>query len=179
MRNLAIAILVGAVATAACTPVAGAPAPSPTAATSQAAPNPTPPAATKAPPSAPAPTTTAVESLPDSMIGAWSHPAPAFWWFLRAGSPTCVAVARTDLDCVAYQLVGKPAYVGSAAMDGRLLRIRWVRGYCAGDETDFGTGMQGDTLRLFDTEGDCGGDDFVLTRAGTGAAPTAPPPPAS
>lgn len=117
------------------------------------------------------------EPVPDAMLGAWSHPSGAFWWFLRAGAPTCVTVAHTTLDCLAYQLVGQPAYVGVATMDGRVLHIRWVRGYCAGDKTSFGTGFVGETLKLFDLPDDCGGADFVLARAGTGATASAPPPP--
>jgi hypothetical protein len=134
--------------------------------------------AASATPTRSAPTMTP-EPLPDALMGAWYHPAPAFWWFIRAGSPTCVAIAHTELDCVAYQLVGQPAYVGAASMDGRILRIRWVRGYCAGDRTDFGTGIDGDTLRLFDRPDDCGGADLVMTRAGIGPTPSAPLPPSS
>lgn len=180
MRRLQIAIVLGAIAAAGCaaghgtpavpagSPAAGAPNPMATASVTIAA--------TKSPAR---PTAVPAQPIPDELIGGWYHPAPAYWWFLRAGSATCVSVARTDVDCVAYQLVGQPAYVGAATMDGRVLRIRWVRGYCAGDRTNFGTGVDGDTLRLFDLPDDCGGADFVLSRAGAGTTPSAPPPPES
>jgi hypothetical protein len=117
--------------------------------------------------------------IADELIGAWYASAPAYWWFLRAGAPTCVEVAHTELDCVAYQLVGKPAALGAATMAGRVLRVRCVWGFCAGQETSFGTGFDGENLKLFDLPDDCGGSDFVLSRAGTGTTPSAPPPPGS
>jgi hypothetical protein len=123
--------------------------------------------------------TTLGEPIPHELIGAWYHPSGAYWWLIRAGAPTCTTVAHTPLDCVAYQLVGQSAYVGAASMEGRVLTIRWTRGYCAGDRTSFGTGVVGDTLKLFDTPDDCGGDNLVLSRAGSGATPSAPPPPTS
>lgn len=182
MRRLQIAILIGAITAAGCNTAAGAPAaPATMSPTVRSSPTTAPtvaPAATK-PPSRPTPTAVPAQPIPDDLIGAWSHQSGAYWWFLRAGSPTCITVARTELDCVAYLLVGRPAYVGAATMDGRMLRIRWVRGYCAGDRTNFGTGVNGDTLKLFDQPDDCGGDDFVLSRAGVGTAPSAPPPPES
>ena len=183
MRRLWIATLVGAMTVSACAGVAGAPASPPDPAVAGLATNPptSVPAEVKPSivPARPTPMTTPSEPIPDAMIGAWYHPAPAYWWFLRAGSPTCVLVAHTDVDCVAYQLVGQPAYVGAATMAGRVLRIRWVRGYCAGDRTNFGTGVAGDTLKLFDLPDDCGGANFVLSRAGIGTTPNAPPPPAN
>ena len=121
--------------------------------------------------------TTLGEPIPDELIGAWYHASGAYWWLIRAGAPTCVTVAHTALDCVAYELAGQPAFVGAATMAGRVLRIDWTRGYCAGDQTLFGTGVVGTTLKLFDTPDDCGGDDFLLSRAGLGATPSAPPPP--
>ena len=60
----------------------------------------------------------------------------------------------------------------------RILHIDWVRGYCGGQTTLFGTGLEGDTLKFFDQPDDCGGDSWTMTRAGTGSAPTAPPAPA-
>jgi len=180
MRRLRIAILLGAMTAAAgCSTAGGAPA-DPAEASTAAAPSPSLSVAadlTMAPARATPASSPASDPLPDGFIGAWYHSAPAYWWFLRAGSPTCVTVAHTDADCVAYQLGAQPAYVGAASMDGRLLRIRWTRGYCAGDRTNFGTGIDGNTLKLFDTDGDCGGDNLVLSRAGTGTAPSAPPPP--
>jgi hypothetical protein len=64
-------------------------------------------------------------------------------------------------------------------MDGQVLHIDWTRGYCAGQRTWFRTGFAGGTLKLFDLPDDCGGADFVLSRAGTGATPSAPPPPSN
>ena len=179
MRRPHFAIVLAATIAGACAGTAAAPA-APATPDGSLATNAPVAAPTKAPPTTAASrraTTTPAAPLPEAFIGAWYHPAPAYWWFLRAGSPTCIVVAHTDGDCVAYQLGAQAAYVGAAAMDGRLIRIHWTRGYCAGRETDFGTGVDGDTLKLFDTEGDCGGDNFVLTRAGIGAAPSAPPPP--
>jgi len=89
----------------------------------------------------------------------------------------CVKVVRTNLDCLAYQLVGQPAAVGAATMEGTILHIDWVRGYCARQRTNFGTRLDGDTLKFFDQPDDCGGDSWTMTRAGTGSVPTAPPPP--
>src|SRR5262245_26990285 len=182
MGKLAVAALVGSIVITGCSAASGAPAPPQlpepgvdlmTPATEV---TPAPPAAAQPPIVRPAPSAKG-DPLPDAFIGAWYHSAPAYWWFLRAGSPTCTIVAHTATDCVAYQLGTQAAYVGAAAMDGRLIRIHWTRGYCAGQETDFGTGIKGETLKLFDTEGDCGGDNFVLARAGAGGIPTAPPPP--
>lgn len=175
MRKVGIAVLAAAIA-AGCTTAAGAKVSTETAtATNAASVRPT-PVETESPTARPTPAPS-VEPLPDALIGAWYQAAPAYWWFLRAGNPTCVTVAHTDLDCVTYQIGGQPAFVGAATMDGPVLNIRWTRGYCAGQRTGFRTGFVGDALRLFDLPDDCGGDDFVLSRAGTGTTPSAPPPP--
>ena len=175
MRKVGIAVLAAAIATG-CTTAAGAPGPTETAtATTAASAGPT-PVETATPTARPAPTTSA-EPIPDHLIGAWYEAAPAYWWFLRAGNPTCVTVAHTALDCVTYQLGSQPAFVGAVTMAGPVLNIRWTRGYCAGQQTGFRTGFVGNSLRLFDLPGDCGGDDFVLSRAGAGVTPSAPPPP--
>jgi len=171
-----LAVLAGSIAVVACTTAAGAPASAqPPAATSSTTVRPT--HVETARPTATALPTTLGEPIPDELIGAWYHPSGAYWWLIRAGAPTCVTVAHTTLDCVAYQLAGQPAFVGAATMDGRVLRISWTRGYCAGERTSFGTGVAGDALKLFDMPDDCGGDDFVLSRAGSGTTPSAPPPP--
>jgi hypothetical protein len=177
MHKIGIAVLTAAIA-AGCTTATGAPASTESATTTNAASARPTPIETETSTARPRPTISA-EPLPDDLIGAWYQAAPAYWWFLRAGSPTCVAVAHTDLDCVTYQLGGRPAFVGAATMDRPVLNIRWTRGYCAGQRTGFRTGFFGDTLRLFDLPDDCGGDDFVLSRAGTGTTPSAPPPPAN
>ena len=176
MRKVGIAVFAVAIAAAGCTTAAGVPPSTQTAMASNAASVGALPIETPTPTASAAPTTL-TEPIPDHFIGAWYEAAPAYWWFLRAGDPTCVAVAHTELDCVAYQFGGQPAFVGAATMEGRVLHIRWERGYCAGDRTSFGTGFVGETLKLFDLPDDCGGEDFVLSRAGTGASPSAPPPP--
>lgn len=175
MREVGIAVLAAALA-AGCTTATGAPGSTETATAMHAASVLPTTLETPTPTARPKPTTQA-EPIPDDMIGAWYQAAPAYWWFLRAGNPTCVTVAHTDLDCVTYQLGVQPAFVGAATMDGPVLNIRWTRGYCAGQRTGFRTGFVGDTLKLFDLPDDCGGDDFVLSRAGTGTTPSAPPPP--
>lgn len=160
-----------------CSPATGA------APTSASAPSAAPSTAAATPPPlatvpGPAPTvvpTSAPDPLPDALLGAWYMAAPAFMWFSRAGDPVCVNEVRTNLDCMSYQLVGKPMANGVATMQGRVLTIEWVHGYCAGDSTRFGTGIVGNVLHLFDQPDDCGGGDFTLARAGTGSAPTAPP----
>ena len=177
MRKVGIAVLAAAIA-AGCTTAAGAKVSTETAAVTNAASVRPATLETPTPTVRPKPTAQA-EPIPDDMIGAWYQAAPAYWWFLRAGDPTCVRVAHTDLDCVTYQLGGQPAFAGAATMDGPVLHIRWTRGYCAGQRTGFRTGFVGATLKLFDLPDDCGGDDFVLSPAGTGTTPSAPPPPSS
>jgi hypothetical protein len=180
MYKLGIAVLVGALTAAGCTTAAVGPVPSQAAvATSAASVGATPVGTSRssAPATAKPAPTSAWTPIPDELIGAWYHPSGAYWWLIRAGAQTCVTVAHTAVDCVAYQLAGQPAYVGAATMAGRVLHIDWTRGYCAGDQTLFGTGVAGNILKLFDTPDDCGGDDFVLSRAGSGTTPSAPPPP--
>jgi hypothetical protein len=180
MYKLGIAVLIGALTAAGCATAAGGPVPSQTAVATSAATIGAAPVETGAPtprPTAQPVATTLEEPIPDELIGAWYHPSGAYWWLIRAGAPMCVTVAHTALDCVAYKLAGQPAFVGAATMVGRVLHIDWTRGYCAGDHTLFGTGVVGNTLKLFDTPDDCGGDDFVLSRAGSGTTPSAPPPP--
>jgi hypothetical protein len=175
VRKLGIFVLAATIA-AGCTSAAGAPASNePAMATSAVSERPL--AVETVTPTATATPTTLAEPIPDRLIGAWYEAAPAYWWFLRAGNPTCITVGHTDLDCVTYQIGVQPAFVGAATMSGPVLNIRWTRGYCAGQRTGFRTGFVGETLKLFDLPDDCGGDDFVLSQAGTGTTPSAPPPP--
>ena len=176
MRKVGVVVLGAVLVIAGCATTAGAPVAVETATATNGPSTGAPPVETANPTATPAPTNLG-QPIPDSMIGAWYQAAPAYWWFLRAGSPTCVAVAHTDVDCVTYQIGAQPAFVGAATMEGPVLHIRWTRGYCAGEWTGFRTGFVGDTLKLFDLPDDCGGDDFVLSRAGTGTTPSAPPPP--
>ena len=176
MRKVRIAVLAAAIAAAGCTTAAGAPTSVETAVATNAGSPRAVPVETPRPIPSTAPTTI-VEPLPDDLIGAWYETAPGYWWFIRAGDPVCVSVIRTDLDCLVYQLVGQTAAMGSASMEGRILHIDWVRGYCARQRTNFGIAVAGDTLKFFDQPDDCGGFSLAITRAGTGTAPSAPPAP--
>jgi len=115
--------------------------------------------------------------LPESLIGAWHHPAPGWWWFLRAADPECVEAVRTDLDCVVWQRGTSPKEIGSATMSGNDLVVTWKSGFCTSITSTYSVALNGDSLNLVDIGGGCEGGNFALTRAGTGTAPTAPPPP--
>jgi len=148
------------------------PPPSPAAsvtATGSAAPTRSPrPTPSPAPPAAP---------LPDTLIGAWYNPAPGWWWFLRAGEPACVQAVRTDLDCVVWQRGTAPREIGIATMSGRNLQVAWHSGFCATITSLYTVALDADSLVLNDIGGGCQGGTFNFTKAGTGSAPTAPPPP--
>jgi len=126
--------------------------------------------ATSAPSGAPDP-------LPDELIGAWHHAAPGWWWFLRAGDPECVQAVRTELDCVVWQRGTTPKEIGAAWFDQGDLKVTWRSGFCTRITSTYSVALQGDSLNLVDIGGGCEGGNFALTRAGTGSAPTAPPPP--
>jgi hypothetical protein len=115
--------------------------------------------------------------LPAELIGAWHHPAPRWWWFLRAGDPECVQALRTQLDCAVWQRGTTPREIGIATMSGRNLKVAWKTGFCTGISSTYSVALDGDSLTLVDIGGGCEGGTFALTRAGTGSAPTAPPPP--
>lgn len=142
------------------------------------------PASTSAPtatPPAPAATPSAQaagDPLPDELIGAWYHAAPGWWWFLRAGDPECEQAVRTDLDCVVWQRGTTPREIGSASIVEGDLQVGWRTGFCTRITSLYSIALQGDSLNLVDIGGGCEGGNFALTRAGTGAAPAAPPPPA-
>jgi hypothetical protein len=135
------------------------------------APAPTP---TVAPPTA---SPIAATPVPDALIGAWYNSAPGWWWFLRAGDPTCVQAVQTQLDCVVWQRGTTPREIGSAAMSDVHLKVAWRTGFCAGITSIYSVALDRDSLTLVDIGGGCQGGTFSFTRAGTGAAPTAPPPP--
>ena len=113
------------------------------------------------------------EPIPDSILGVWYHPAPAFLWILRAGDPACIALPRTSQDCAIWQ----PAQGGRlqlgilTVVDGKL-SLQWTQGGCAGT-SNYAFGNAADRLTLRLASG-CESGDLVLTRAGSGAAPTAP-----
>jgi hypothetical protein len=46
-------------------------------------------------------------------------------------------------------------------------------------KTTYSFATPSDPALIFDLPDDCGGSDFVLSRAGTGTTPSAPPPPGS
>lgn len=131
------------------------------------------PTPTAVPPSA----TPAAAPLPDELIGAWHHPAPGWWWFIRAGDPECVQALHTDLDCVVWQRGTIPREIGIATMSGPDLKVAWKSGFCTSITSTYSVALNGDSLNLVDIGGGCEGGNFALTRAGTGSAPTAPPPP--
>jgi hypothetical protein len=126
------------------------------------------------------PTASAASGAPitDELIGAWHHPAPGWWWFLRAGDPECVQAVRTQLDCVVWQRGTTPREIGIATMSDGALRVAWKSGFCTSLTSTYSVALNGDSLNLVDIGGGCEGGNFALTRAGTGSAPTAPPQPA-
>jgi hypothetical protein len=133
------------------------------------------PGPTGVPTASPSP---AAEPIPDELIGAWHHPAPGWWWFLRAGDPECAQAVRTELDCVVWQRGTTPREIGIATFAGDDLKVTWRSGFCTSLTSTYSVALTGDSLNLVDIGGGCEGGNFALTRAGTGSAPTAPPPPA-
>jgi len=143
-----------------------------------AAPATSPPPAATGTPAAPTPTAVPGEPIPAELIGAWYHAAPGWWWFLRAGDPECVQAVRTDGDCVVWQRGSTPREIGGASIvDGNLV-VAWRTGFCTRITSTYSVALTGDSLNLVDIGGGCEGGNFALTRAATGSAPTAPPPPA-
>jgi hypothetical protein len=123
-------------------------------------------------------TAATADPVTDELIGAWYHPAPGWWWFLRAGDPTCVQAVRTHLDCVVWQRGSAPRELGIATMSGGDLNVAWRSGFCTSRTSTYSVTKNGDSLNLVDIGGGCDGGNFALTRAGIGSAPAAPPPPA-
>lgn len=116
------------------------------------------------------------DPIPDALLGAWHHASGGFLWFLRAGDQACLDRPRTVQDCVLWQSAGRPIESAIVAVvDGRLA-VQWTQGGCAGRAVySFGVGEDRLTMRLV---GGCQSGDFVLTRAGSTGAPSAPPSPA-
>jgi hypothetical protein len=127
--------------------------------------------------SATPPSTPSGAPLPAELIGAWYHAAPGWWWFIRAGDPECVQAVGTTGDCVFWQRATAPKEIGGASMVGQDLRVAWKTGFCSTIKSIYSVALQGDSLTLVDIGGGCDGGTFALTRAGTGTAPSAPPPP--
>lgn len=118
------------------------------------------------------------EPIPDALLGAWHHDSGAFIWILRAGDPACLDLPRTAQDCLIWQWPNgrRPEAGILTVLDGRL-SLQWTQGGCAGTSVyRFGNPTERLTLTLV---AGCQSGDFALTRAGTGAIPSAPPPPAS
>jgi hypothetical protein len=63
-------------------------------------------------------------------------------------------------------------------MVGRDLLVAWKTGFCSTIKSTYSVALESDSLTLVDIGGGCDGGTFALTRAGTGTAPSAPPPPA-
>lgn len=116
--------------------------------------------------------------VPEELIGAWYHPAPGWWWFLRAGDPECVQAVRTELDCAVWQRGTTPREIGIATMSDGDLVVTWRSGFCTRITSTYSVALNVDSLTLVDIGGGCQGGSYAMTRAGTGSAPTEPPKPA-
>jgi hypothetical protein len=176
VATAALVVAIGLLGLRALNPPTVAPSQSPQPTQTQPAPTPS----SGSSPSLPAATPTGVAAgapLPEDLFGAWYHAAPGWWWFLRAGDPECVQAVRTELDCVVWQRGTTPKEIGGASIVDGDLRVAWRSGFCTRITSTYSIALQGDSLNLVDIGGGCEGGNFALTRAGTGAAPTAPPPP--
>lgn len=114
--------------------------------------------------------------VPDALLGTWYHGSPAFLWMLRAGDPRCLELPRTSQDCAIWQwLDGRRRETAIVTVVDGHLSFQWVQGGCTTTSVySFGIPVDRLTLRLVSG---CQSGDFVLTRAGTNGAPTAPPQP--
>jgi hypothetical protein len=118
------------------------------------------------------------EPLLDVYLGVWYDAAPAWMWVDRHGDPACTSLGLTDLDCLLVQAQGEGLRAGSVTTHGNELTVQWVRGTCAGAASRYiVTFLGSDAVTLAERPGDCETGSFTLTRAGTGTAPSAPPPP--
>ena len=84
---------------------------------------------------------------------------------------------HTQLDCVVWQRGTTPKEIGAAWIADGDLHVAWKSGFCTSITSTYAIALQGDALNLVDVGGGCEGGNFALTRAGTGSAPTGPPPP--
>ena len=121
--------------------------------------------------------TGAVDPLPDALLGAWYTSGPQFLWFIRAGEPVCTVIAHTELDCLVVQPGNGADSAGAASIQAGQVTIDWVSGYCSGVIGRYAYALNGDSLVLTEQPDGCQGGNLVLTRAGTGTTPTAPPQP--
>jgi hypothetical protein len=122
-------------------------------------------------------TPAAGEPLPQELLGAWSHAAGGWWWFLPPGDLECVQAVHTAEACAVWDRQVTTAEIGSVTYAANVVSIRWRSGFCNGVTGVYTVQLEGDALTLIEHPGGCEGDNLVLTRAGTGSAPTAPPPP--
>jgi hypothetical protein len=116
------------------------------------------------------------DPIPDEVLGAWYAPS-AFFWVLRAGDPSCIALARTPQDCGIYDAArASPIEPATMTVESGQLVVHWWLGGCGGEISRYGFTVLEDTLTMRVASG-CESGDLIFTRAGTGTAPTAPPKP--
>jgi hypothetical protein len=169
-----VLVVLGLLGLKALTPPTVAPSQSPQPSLTQPAPTSTPaPSPVATTPSA-APTG---EPLPDGLLGAWSHAAGGWWWFLPAGDPECTQAVHTTEACAVWDRQVTTVEIGIATYASDTVSIKWRSGFCNGVTGVYTVELDGDALTLLEHPGGCEGDNLILTRAGTGSAPTAPPPP--
>jgi len=170
----ALVVVLGLLGLKALTPPTVAPSQSPQPTATQSAPTSTPASSI----AAATPTAAATgEPLPKALLGAWSHAAGGWWWFLPAGDPECTQAVHTTEACAVWDRQVTTAEIGIATYAADTVSIRWRSGFCNGVTGVYTVELSGDALTLLEHPGGCEGDNLVLTRAGTGRAPTAPPPP--
>lgn len=170
----ALVVALGILGLKALTPPTVAPSQSPQPTVRQPVPTSTaaPPTVTATPSAAPT-----GEPLPAPLLGAWSHAAGGWWWFLPAGDAECTQAVHTTEACAVWDRQVTTVEIGIASYAEGTVSVRWRSGFCNGVTGVYTVELDGDSLTLLEHPGGCEGDNLVLTRAGTGSAPTAPPPP--
>jgi len=169
-----VVVVLGLLGLKALTPPTFAPSQSPQPSLAQPAQTSTPAPSTAATTPSAAPTS---EPLPDALLGAWSHAAGGWWWFLPPGDPECTQAVHTTEACAVWNRQVTTVEIGIATYASDVVSIRWRSGFCNGVTGVYTVELDGDALTLLEHPGGCEGDNLVLTRAGTGSAPTAPPRP--